>query len=33
VRYKKLERSFLALNRLAALIIAFREVPADVNII
>ena len=27
VRYEKLERSFLALNHLAAAIIAFRKVP------
>jgi transposase len=33
VRYEKLERSFLALNHLAAAIIAFRKVPAEVNII
>ncbi len=33
VRYEKLERSFLALNYLAAAIIAFRKVPATVNII
>ncbi len=33
VRYEKLERSFLALNHLAAAIIAFRKVPAKVNII
>ena len=33
VRYEKLERSFMALNHLAAAIIAFRRVPADVNII
>jgi putative transposase len=33
VRYEKLERSFVALNHLAAAIIAFRKVPADVNII
>jgi len=33
VRYEKLERSFLALNHLAAAIIAFRKVPAAVNII
>jgi putative transposase len=33
VRYEKLERSFMALNHLAAAIIAFRKVPATVNII
>lgn len=33
VRYEKLERSFLALNHLAAAIIAFRKVPMAVNII
>jgi len=33
VRYEKLERSFVALNHLAAAIIAFRKVPAEVNII
>lgn len=33
VRYEKLERSFVALNHLAAAIIAFRKVPATVNII
>ncbi|GAB3395104.1 hypothetical protein GCM10027514_42070 [Azotobacter armeniacus] len=32
VRYEKLERSFLALNHLAAAIIAFRKVPLSVNI-
>jgi transposase len=32
VRYEKLERSFVALNHLAAAIIVFRKVPADVNI-
>jgi IS5 family transposase len=32
-RYEKLERSFMALNHLAALIIAFRKVPLAVNII
>jgi IS5 family transposase len=31
VRYEKLERSFLALNHLAAAIIAFRHVPLTVN--
>ena len=33
VRYEKLERSFLALNHLAAGIIAFRNVKLTVNII
>jgi transposase len=33
VRYEKLERSFVALNHLAAAIIAFRKVPAEINII
>jgi transposase len=33
VRYEKLGRSFVALNHLAAAIIAFRKVPASVNII
>ena len=33
VRYEKLERSFVALNHLAAAIIAFRHVPLSVNII
>lgn len=33
VRYEKLERSFLALNHLAAAIIAFRKVPLEMNII
>ena len=33
VRYEKLERSFTALNHLAAAIIAFRKVPTAVNII
>lgn len=33
VRYEKLERSFVALNHLAAAIIAFRKVPLRVNII
>jgi hypothetical protein len=33
VRYEKLERSVLALNHLAAAIIAFRKVPLGVNII
>lgn len=32
VRYEKLERSFIALNHLAAAIIAFRKVPLRVNI-
>jgi hypothetical protein len=32
VRYEKLERSFTALNHLAAAIIAFRTVPLKVNI-
>ena len=32
-RYEKLERSFMALNHLAAAIIAFRKVPLKVNII
>ena len=32
-RYEKLERSFVALNHLAAAIIAFRKVPLAVNII
>lgn len=32
VRYEKLERSFIALNHLAAAIIAFRKVPLKVNI-
>lgn len=32
VRYEKLERSFLALNHLAAAIIAFRKVPMSINI-
>lgn len=31
VRYEKLERSFVALNHLAAAIIAFRKVPMDIN--
>jgi len=31
VRYEKLERSFLALNHLAAAIIAFRKAPLSVN--
>ena len=33
VHYEKLERSFLALNHLAAAIIVFRKVPMKVNII
>jgi IS5 family transposase len=33
VRYEKLERSFRALNHLAAAIITFRKVPLAVNII
>lgn len=33
VRYEKLERSFMALNHLAAAIIAFRRVPLAINII
>ena len=33
VRYEKLERSFLALNHLAASIMAFRKIKLDVNII
>ena len=33
VRYEKLERSFIALNHLAAAIIAFRKVPLKVNIV
>lgn len=33
VRYEKLERSFVALNHIAAAIIAFRKVPLQVNII
>lgn len=33
VRYEKLHRSYMALNHLAAAIIAFRSVPAKVNII
>jgi transposase len=33
VRYEKLERSFLALNHLAAGIIAFRKVRLSINII
>ena len=33
VRYEKLKRSFVALNHLAAAIIAFRKVPVGINII
>jgi len=33
VRYEKLDRSFAALNHLAAAVIAFRKVPLAVNII
>ena len=33
VRYEKLERSFVALNHIAAAIIAFRKVRLTVNII
>jgi IS5 family transposase len=33
VRYEKLDRSFVALNHLAAAIIAFRKVPLTRNII
>lgn len=33
VRYEKLERSFVALNHLAAAIIALRKVPLSINII
>jgi len=33
VRYEKLDRSFLALNHLAASIIAFRKIKLSVNII
>jgi IS5 family transposase len=33
VRYEQLERSFVALNHLAAAIIAFRKVPLSINII
>ena len=32
VRYEKLERSFVALNHIAAAIIAFRKVPLKINI-
>jgi len=33
VRYEKLDRSFLALNHLAASIMAFRKIKLDVSII
>ena len=33
VRYEKLDRSFRALNHLAASIMAFRKIKLDVNII
>lgn len=33
VRYEKTDRSYIALNMLAAAMIAFRKVPAKVNII
>jgi hypothetical protein len=33
VRYEKLQRSFVALNHLAAAIITFRKVPLSINII
>lgn len=33
VRFEKLERSFSALNQLAAAIIAFRKIPLTVNIV
>ena len=33
VRYEKLDRSFLALNHLAAAIMAFRKIKLNVNII
>jgi hypothetical protein len=33
MRYEKLERSYMALNHLAAAIIAFRKVPSDINVI
>lgn len=33
VRYEKLDRSFLALNHLAAAIMAFRKIKLDANII
>lgn len=32
VRYEKLDRSFLALNHLAAAIMAFRKIKLDVNV-
>ena len=33
VRYEKLERSFLALNHLAASIMAFRKIKLEIDII
>jgi len=33
VRYEKTDRSYLALNMLAAAIICFRKVPGEINII
>jgi len=33
VRYEKMDRSFLALNHLAAAIMAFIKIKLDVNII
>jgi len=33
VRYEKLDRSFLALNHLAASTMAFRKIKLDANII
>ena len=33
VRYEKLDRSFMALNHLAASIMALRKIKSDVNII
>lgn len=33
VRYESLDRSFLALNYLAASIMAFRKIKLDINII
>ncbi len=33
VRYEKLDRSFVALNHLAAAVIAFRKIKMEVNII
>ena len=33
VRYEKTDRSFIALNMLAAAVICFRKVPAKINII